>query len=77
MGNDYHEWPKPGEDRQIGIGRNCLIENCILDKNVGIGDNVQITNSRGLDKKDGDNYYIRDGIVIIPKGAHIPSGTRI
>ena len=37
MGNDYYEWPKPGEDRTIGIGKNCLIENCILDKNVGIG----------------------------------------
>jgi len=77
MGNDHYEWPKPGEDRTIGIGKNCLIENCILDKNVGIGDNVQITNSRGRKEEDGENYYIRDGIVIIPKGGYIPAGTKI
>ncbi len=77
MGNDYYEWPAPNADRKIGIGKNCLIENCILDKNVGIGDNVKITNVLKLKEKDGDNYFIRDGIVIIPKGANIPAGTRI
>jgi glucose-1-phosphate adenylyltransferase len=54
-----------------------VIENCILDKNAGIGDGAVITNSRKLEEKDGENYYIRDGIVIIPKGAQIPPGTRI
>ncbi|HOW59486.1 MAG TPA: glucose-1-phosphate adenylyltransferase [Candidatus Omnitrophota bacterium] len=77
MGNDFYEWPEPGRDRKIGIGKNCLIENCILDKNVGIGDNVSITNPQKIEEKDGENYYIRDGIVIVPKGAHIPSGTKI
>lgn len=77
MGNDYYEWPASGAERQIGIGKNCVIENCILDKNAGIGDDVVIENARKLDEKDGENYYIRDGIVIIPKGAVIPSGTRI
>ena len=59
------------------IGKNCLIENCIIDKNVSIGDGVSITNAKAIDEKDGDHYYIRDGIVIIPKGVHIPSGTKI
>lgn len=77
MGNDYYEWPEAGKDRQIGIGKNCIIENCILDKNVGIGDNVSITNIHKAEEKDGDHYYIRDGIVIIPKGALIPSGAKI
>ncbi|HNX69096.1 MAG TPA: glucose-1-phosphate adenylyltransferase [Candidatus Omnitrophota bacterium] len=77
MGNDFYEWPEPGKDRKIGIGKNCVIENCILDKNVGLGDNVSITNPNKIDEKDGENYYIRDGIVIIPKGTHIPSGTKI
>lgn len=77
MGNDYYEWPKPGEDRKVGIGKNCVIEKCILDKNAGIGDSVEITNSREIDEKDGEGYYIRDGIVIIPKGAHIAAGTKI
>ncbi len=77
MGNDYYEWPESGKDRKVGVGKNCVIENCILDKNAGIGDNVSITNAPKIDEKDGENYYIRDGIVIIPKGAHIPSGTKI
>lgn len=77
MGNDYYEWPEPGKERKTGIGKNCVIENCILDKNAGVGDNVSITNAQKIEEKDGGNYYIRDGIVIIPKGAHIPSGTKI
>jgi glucose-1-phosphate adenylyltransferase len=77
MGNDFYEWPEPGHDRKIGIGKNCVIENCILDKNAGIGDNVSITNPQKLEEKDGEKYYIRDGIVIIPKGAYIASGTKI
>ena len=77
MGNDYYEWPKTGEGRTVGIGKNCVIQNCILDKNAGIGDGSVITNSRKVEEKDGENYYIRDGIVIVPKGAQIPSGTRI
>jgi len=77
MGNDYYEWPEPSQDYRIGVGKNCVIENCIIDKNVSIGDGVSITNAKGIDEKDGDHYYIRDGIVIIPKGVHIPSGTKI
>jgi len=77
MGNDYHEWPRSSEERKIGIGKNCVIEKCILDKNVYIGDNVRITNSRGIEEKDGENYYIRDGVVIIPKEARIAAGTKI
>jgi len=26
---------------------------------------------------DGGNYYIRDGVVVVPKGAVIPAGSRI
>ena len=63
--------------RSLGIGKNCHIENCILDKNVCIGDNVSITNRKRVREKDGDNYYIREGIVIIPKGAIISSGTKV
>ncbi|MBU9889491.1 MAG: glucose-1-phosphate adenylyltransferase [Candidatus Omnitrophica bacterium] len=77
MGNDYYEWPTSSADRGIGIGKNCLIENCILDKNVKIGDDVEITNLHKLKEKDGEHYFIRDGVVIIPKGAQIPSGTKI
>ena len=77
MGNDYFEWPDQAAGSRIGVGKNCVIENCIIDKNASIGDGVSITNEKAIEEKDGDRYYIRDGIVIIPKGVHIPSGTKI
>ncbi len=55
----------------IGIGRNCLIQNAIIDKNARIGDNSVLVNREGVDNHDGENYYIRDGIVIVPKDATI------
>lgn len=75
MGNDFYE-EKPSK-LGLGIGRNCRIQNCIVDKNVRIGDHVVITNRKGVEEEDGDNYYIREGIVIIPKGARIQDGTKI
>lgn len=60
-----------------GIGRNCRIERAIIDKNVHIGDNVVITPEGKPDDMDGENFYIRDGIVCIPKDAVIPANTWI
>lgn len=77
MGNDYYMTASPLQAGGLGVGRHCRIENCILDKNVRIGDRVTIQNQAGVREKDGENYYIRDGIVIIPKGASIPEGTKI
>ncbi|MBI3307229.1 MAG: glucose-1-phosphate adenylyltransferase [Candidatus Omnitrophica bacterium] len=75
MGNDLYETGR--QVHPIGIGEGCVIENCILDKNVRIGNRVSITNTAKVREKDGENYYIRDGIVIIPKGAVIGDGTKI
>ena len=61
----------------IGIGRKCLIQNAIIDKNARIGDNAVIANTKNVDNFDSDNYYIRDGIVIVPKDATIPPDTVI
>ncbi len=77
MGNDVFEFRKPAGVPALGIGKNCNIKDAILDKNVRIGNNVSITNPKHLREKDGDNYCIREGIVIVPKGAVIPDGTRI
>jgi glucose-1-phosphate adenylyltransferase len=60
-----------------GIGRNCRIERAIIDKNVHIGDNVVITPEGKPENFDGPNWYIRDGIVCLPKDAVIPAGTWI
>jgi glucose-1-phosphate adenylyltransferase len=61
----------------IGIGNHCTIINAIIDKDVRIGDNVSIINAHNLQEKDEENYSIRDGIIVVPKGALIPSGTVI
>ena len=61
----------------VGIGEKCLIQNAIIDKNARIGDNAVIANTKNLDNYDSDNYYIRDGIVIVPKDATIPPDTVI
>ncbi len=67
------EHEKAGKPR-IGIGTNCRIENTIVDKNARIGNNVVISPAGKPDKVDHPNYYIRDGIVIIPKNGIVPHG---
>jgi glucose-1-phosphate adenylyltransferase len=76
MGADYFE-----QDRReyagripIGIGRNCVIDRAIIDKNARIADGVVITPEGKSSNLDTDNYYIRDGIVVVPKNAVIPPG---
>jgi glucose-1-phosphate adenylyltransferase len=61
----------------MGIGKNVRIENAIIDKNARIGDDVVISPAGKPDSVDHPLYYVRDGIVIIPKNAVIPSGTII
>jgi glucose-1-phosphate adenylyltransferase len=61
----------------IGIGAETVIENAIVDKNARVGRGVRILNESGEKERDAGNYHIRDGIVVIPKGAVIPDGTVI
>ena len=66
---------RDGQPR-IGIGANCKIENAIIDKNARIGNNVTISPAGKPENVDHELYFIRDGIVIIPKGV-VPHGTVI
>lgn len=79
MGADYFdsELARPVGVPAIGVGRNCRIENAIIDKNARIGDDVVINPEGKPETFDGPNFFIRDGIIVIPKNAVIPSGTRI
>ncbi len=61
----------------MGIGKNVHIERTIVDKNARIGDNVRISPAGKPENHDGENYYIRDGIVVVPKSGVIRSGTVI
>jgi glucose-1-phosphate adenylyltransferase len=83
MGQDYYETDAQllsaeahGVPR-IGIGKNCFLHGVIVDKNARIGENVRITRKGKPAELDGDNFYVRDGIVIIPKSAVIPNDTVI
>jgi glucose-1-phosphate adenylyltransferase len=83
MGADYYEEADDLRENaqsgvpNVGIGAGTLIERAIIDKNARIGEGVRITNQAGLVEADGDGYYIRDGIVIVPKNGVIASGTVI
>jgi glucose-1-phosphate adenylyltransferase len=61
----------------MGIGARCFIKNAILDKNCSIGDDVRINGGKHLADMETDAYAIRDGIVVIKKGAYIPNGFTI
>ncbi|MBV8585115.1 MAG: glucose-1-phosphate adenylyltransferase [Verrucomicrobia bacterium] len=80
MGADFYEEDAPRPDPNvplIGIGRNTVIDHAIIDKNARIGEGVVITPENKAADVDAENYYIRDGVVVIPKNAVIPHGTWI
>jgi glucose-1-phosphate adenylyltransferase len=79
MGADYYDTPDtpPPAGIPYGIGKDCQIDGAILDKNVRIGEGVVIKPfPRGTDIEEG-TYTVQDGIVVIPKGAILFSGTYI
>ena len=78
MGNDYYETLDEMNRNKIsivmGIGERCFIKNAIIDKNCRIGDDVRINGGTHLKDCETDTYVVRDGIVVIKKGAVIPKG---
>lgn len=83
LGSDFYETLDDIKYNQskgiplLGVGENCVVKKAIIDKNVRIGDNAKILNQKKVEKFEGANYCIKDGIVIIEKNAVIPSGTVI
>jgi len=80
MGNDYFETlddiasaNKSGIPL-LGIGHRCYIRNAIIDKNVRIGNDVRINGGNHLENSDHSLYTIKDGVVVMKKGAVIPNG---
>lgn len=59
----------------LGIGRDVVLDGVIVDKNARIGDGARLTNERQVDTADGDGYYIRDGIIVVPKDGLVKAGT--
>ena len=83
MGADYYEADSSINHNisinrpLIGIGSNTRIQNAIIDKNARIGNNCVVSPAGKDANMDGDGFYVRDGIVIIPKNAVIPDNTVI
>ena len=59
----------------VGLGKNVVIENAIIDKNARIGDDVRLVNENSVDNYEGDGFEVREGIIVVQKNAIIKSGT--
>jgi glucose-1-phosphate adenylyltransferase len=81
LGADFYEADDPGpvqrERPRLGIGRDVVLDRVIVDKNARVGDGAHLVNEAGVDHADGDGYYIRDGVIVVPKDAVIKPGTRV
>ena len=76
LGADFYEDSETPDGRpSLGIGENVVLDRVIVDKNARIGDGARLVNEKGVREADGDNYYIRDGIIVVPKAAVIEPGT--
>jgi glucose-1-phosphate adenylyltransferase len=80
LGADWYETPEMVAEATrkgvppIGIGAGSVIERAIIDKNARVGRDVRILNEARREQHDGEGYYIRDGIVVVPKNAVIRDG---
>jgi glucose-1-phosphate adenylyltransferase len=83
MGADYYQSIEEMRDDivaglpPVGIGEGTVINGAIIDKNARIGAGVRLLNDSKILEADGadNSYYIRDGIIIVPKNAVIKDGT--
>jgi glucose-1-phosphate adenylyltransferase len=76
LGADYYE-DGASPEVPLGIGREVVLDRVIIDKNARIGDGARLVNESGIENADGDGYYIRSGIIVVPKSGVIPAGTRV
>ena len=79
LGADFYEADDNattrGDNPRLGIGRDVVLDGVIVDKNARIGDGARLCNTPQVRHADGDGYYIRDGVVIVPKDGVIRPGT--
>jgi glucose-1-phosphate adenylyltransferase len=79
LGADFYESdsnaPRPHGLPPLGLGRNVTLDRVIIDKNARIGDGARLVNEQQVQEFDGQGYYIREGIIVVPKDGVIPAGT--
>jgi glucose-1-phosphate adenylyltransferase len=81
LGADFYEAdddaPARGNGPRLGIGRGVELDRVIVDKNARIGDGARLVNAANVQDLDGDGYYIRSGVIIVPKDGVIGAGTEV
>ena len=83
MGSDYYQnldeisQNNTQHITNIGIGKRCYINNTIVDKNCRIGDDVHLNGGHHLTDENTPLYTIKEGIIVVKKGAVLPNGFRI
>ena len=79
LGADFYEADEDAPMREVGprlgLGRDVELDRVIVDKNARIGDGARLVNEKGVQEADGNGYYIRNGVIIVPKDGVIPAGT--
>ncbi|WP_309640822.1 glucose-1-phosphate adenylyltransferase [Flavobacterium sp.] len=80
MGNDYYQNLEEIRTNNlhnimnVGIGERCFINNTIVDKNCRIGNDVKLNGGKHLQDTNTDLYTVKDGIIVVKKGAILPDG---
>ncbi|MDI1315719.1 glucose-1-phosphate adenylyltransferase [Flavobacterium sp.] len=83
MGNDYYQNLEEISLNtlqniiNIGVGERCFINNTIVDKNCRIGNDVRLNGGKHLHDTDTNLYTIKDGIIVVKKGAILPNGFKV
>jgi glucose-1-phosphate adenylyltransferase len=81
LGADFYDAddhaPARGASPRLGIGRDVVLDRVIVDKNARIGDGTHLVIAGGAREADGDGYFIRDGVIVVPKDGVIEPGTRV
>ena len=81
LGADFYEAdddaPARSDGPRLGIGRDVVLDRVIVDKNARIGDGARLLNESGVQEADGDGYYIRDGVIVVPRDGVIKTGMTI
>jgi glucose-1-phosphate adenylyltransferase len=81
LGADFYEADDDatarGDGPRLGIGRDVVLDRVIVDKNARIGDGARLVNETGTQNADGDGYYIRSGVIVVPRDGVIKPGMRI
>jgi glucose-1-phosphate adenylyltransferase len=75
LGADSYEYEVPADLPGLGVGSDVVLDRVIVDKNARIGDGARLLNEQRIQHADGEGYYIRGGIIVVPKGGIIRPGT--